>query len=77
MMSEIENKVKDVIKRTFNVDIKISESTSPSDISGWDSFGHLNLILELEENFNIKFSDEDMLKLDSVKNINDVVRKYS
>ena len=68
-MDHIHNEVIKVIKRTFSVDAEVNEALTSKDISGWDSFGHLNLILELEKEFKIKFSDEEILRLDSVKNI--------
>lgn len=52
-------------------------STIPEDISDlkmgdfdeWDSLGNFNLILAIEQNFQIQFKIEDMEKLNSIKEI--------
>ena len=42
-------KIEDIVGRVFNVDPRgLSELSSHDTIDGWDSMGHLTLILELE-----------------------------
>ena len=36
-----------------------------SDVASWDSIGHLNLILELEDEFLISFEKEEIEIIDS------------
>lgn len=38
----------------------ISEATNASSVSGWDSFAHINLIVALENAFDIKFSTKEL-----------------
>jgi acyl carrier protein len=44
----------------------ITEESSPRTVEGWDSLGHMNLMLALEEEFGVQFSDERILQLLSV-----------
>jgi len=36
-------------------------------VESWDSLGHLNLILAIEEEFDVKFLTEEIPKLNSIK----------
>jgi acyl carrier protein len=47
----------------------ITEESSPRTVEGWDSLGHMNLMLALEEEFGVQFSDERILQLLSVGTI--------
>ena len=38
-------------------------------IPEWDSLGNLNLLLKIEEAFKVKFSIEEMTKINSIKKI--------
>ena len=44
----------------------ISESTTASDVEGWDSFAHINLIVALEERFNVKFTTQEISEMTCV-----------
>ncbi len=41
---------------------------------GWDSFGHLRVILELEEEFSVRFDMDRIPELKSVKLIEEELR---
>jgi len=41
-------------------------NTSPADIKRWDSVTHVNLIMEIEETFDVEFRMEDLGRLQSV-----------
>ena len=47
----------------------IDEGSSPDSIENWDSLHHMNLVLALEEEFDVEFSDEQVMKMDSVGEI--------
>lgn len=46
---------------------QVSDVSSPDTLSEWDSITHLNLIMAIEEAFEIQLSPEDALDLNSVK----------
>ncbi len=47
-------------------DIVLTPNTTAADIQGWDSFGHLNLILALESRLGIKFKATEIESLHNV-----------
>jgi acyl carrier protein len=44
----------------------ITETTRDEDIPAWDSLGHLNLMMALEQTFDIMLDVEDFANLKSV-----------
>jgi len=52
----------------------LSEESSPETISSWDSLGHLNLVMALEEEFGVSLSAEDALAMRDVGSIRRLLR---
>lgn len=53
-----------VISQVLNVPLtQINEESSPDSITGWDSLKHMNLVLALEEEFNVQFSEEQIVEM--------------
>lgn len=60
----MKNKIKNVISSIFDVNInEISDDTSPDSLDNWDSMGHMNLIVALEEEFNIIFDEDEITEM--------------
>jgi acyl carrier protein len=61
------NDLKTVIASTFEVpEDQITNDCSSGKIPQWDSIGHLNLILALEERFKISFTVDEIMALRDV-----------
>lgn len=66
--------IKDLLVEAANVDRnKIEESSSLKDDLGIDSLDAVEIVLEIETRFDIKVSDEEIAKLNTVKDIIDLV----
>jgi acyl carrier protein len=71
----ITERVRQVVALTFNVPPEtVGDQTSQDDIAAWDSIGHANLILGLEEEFGAALPDDVMPTLTSVAAIADHFR---
>ena len=46
--------------------IVLTPDTTAADIQGWDSFGHLNLVLALESRLGMKFKTTEIESLHNV-----------
>jgi len=58
-MSENEIKLKQVIADVLQINVSsIDDDTSVDTVESWDSLAHLNLILAIEERFDISFSED-------------------
>lgn len=54
----------------------ITDSTRPEDIESWDSFNGLVLVTELEKNFKVKFSLEEVVAVKNVGDIKKILRHH-
>ncbi len=65
--NEILTKVNDIFKDAFGKDdLKISFETIAADIEGWDSLMQINLIEMIEDEFNIRFSMDEVVGMTNV-----------
>jgi acyl carrier protein len=56
----MEDRIKAVVSAVLNISIDdINNDSSPDTIESWDSLKHMNLIVALEEEFEIIFDEED------------------
>ena len=68
MNNNIEDRIKNVMSAVFEISIEeINDESSPDTIELWDSLKHLNLVLALEEEFNVQFTDDDITELINMK----------
>ena len=57
-----------LLANVLGVEIEeISEDTSPDTMSAWDSITHLNLIMAIEETFEVEMSPDEAMDLNSFK----------
>lgn len=47
-------------------DWQIDEETTAAEVPGWDSLSHANVILAVEKAFGVRFSNVEVLKLNSI-----------
>jgi acyl carrier protein len=55
---------------------RIDPDTLRDEIAGWDSLGTLSLLAALDERFDIHLSEQDIERLQSVKDIFDLLRRH-
>ena len=68
--SEQLEKLSSIFKVLFNrPDLELTDNLSAKDIPGWDSFNHVNLIINIEEEFGIKFTNDEVGGMQSVGNL--------
>ena len=66
------NKLYSIISKVMDVpESEINDQSSPENIESWDSFHGLLLVDELENNFNVKFTIEEIA---DVQNVGDIKR---
>lgn len=71
---EILIKLQDIFRDIFdNEELIIQEDMTSDDIDEWDSLTQISLVCALEDDFDTKFTLEQLQKLKNVKNIVDIV----
>lgn len=69
--------IQEVFNRVFTESpLVISANTLKQDVEQWDSLGHLNLILELEDAFDLSLDTDDIINIKSIQDIISVLAKY-
>jgi len=73
----MQSRIAAVLARTFKVPAdSVNAESGPHSILAWDSAGHMNLVLELEKEFDVTFSDDDVVELVGVEPIERALRRY-
>ena len=69
--------VQQLIAATLKVSpSQITRKTKDSDISAWDSLAHVNLMMNLEQRFDLFLEVEDFSRLTSVPTILDYLGEH-
>ncbi len=64
----MEDKINEVISKIFGTPLnEINSQSSPDTIENWESINHIKLITALEEEFDVEFTDEEILEMQNVK----------
>jgi acyl carrier protein len=63
-MNVTDDKLKKVLAAVFKIEVTaINDDTSVDTVDRWDSLNHLNLILALESEFGVSFSEEQSVEI--------------
>lgn len=69
-MGNFRDQAKEVFARVMEMDpSQITDETSPDNLAQWDSVAHVQLVLGLEEAFNVTISPEESIEFESFKDI--------
>lgn len=64
MMSSNEDRLKQVMSDVFKIETSdINDETSVDTVETWDSLRHLNLVLAIEQEFDISFTEEQTIEI--------------
>jgi acyl carrier protein len=75
-MDHIHSELQDVFRRVFDDDeLVITDRTTATDIDGWDSIAHINLVIAIEKHFGIKFSASNLAAMKGAEqNVGDLAK---
>jgi acyl carrier protein len=76
-MNNLENLMK-ILKRVFSIKNieEIEDDFGPDQIEAWDSLNHIDLVTELEEQFEIELAVEDVSRMYTIGDIKKILKKY-
>ena len=70
------NRVRQIAADVFGVPLaEITPASSPQTISAWDSTMHLNLILAIEEQFEVQLSPEEIEQMHTIGEVTAILEK--
>ncbi len=70
----MEEKVLEILKDLFELDT-VDETCSQETCEKWDSMGQLNLVVELETEFDVTLEPEEIGEMKSYNDIVDILKK--
>ena len=74
MENNLDNHIKNVMSAVFEIPIgEITEDTSPDNVGSWDSLKHMNLVVALEEEYDIEFIEEEIVEMMNLSQIKSIV----
>lgn len=70
-------RLEDVIKETLGLGAKrtLADSDGLGKVAGWDSLGHLNLMVAIESAFRIRWTTREIAELQTVGEIRHALSK--
>ena len=69
-------KYNEVFVNTFNVSKSDLDGLEYQGVDAWDSIGHMNLIGELEDAFDIEMETDDIVDFSGYKKGIEILKKY-
>jgi acyl carrier protein len=74
--TDLTKRLTDVFHRTFDDDrLTLSRTMVAADVEDWDSLTHINLIVEIEREFGIKFTTREIAGLTNVGELMDLISR--
>ena len=71
------NKYIEIFSKSLSIDKKkFNEKIKYNDIPEWDSIGHMTLMSDLEDGFNISIETDDIIDFSSFKKGIQILKKY-
>jgi acyl carrier protein len=74
-MTDLNARLKRLIADLFKCDIAdLSDQTGPGDVPGWDSLGHVTLMVEIQKQFGTHVPVEDAIEVESIADLESILR---
>ena len=75
MNNTVQDRIKNVMSAVFELPVnQITDDSSPDTIGSWDSLKHMNLVVALEEEFEVEFTDDDIVEMMNYPLIKEIVK---
>lgn len=76
-MADTEEVIFDIIKETFDFNGEINRETTSEDVDGWDSLGHVTLLIMIQRRFKCNITESQQDNLQNVGELIDLVDSLS
>ena len=70
----VKQKLFELVAEHFSISsVTLSDNTVAGDVIGWDSLAHAELLLKIENEFQIEFNLMDMMNMNSLGELKELV----
>jgi len=74
--TDVMEKLTGVFREVFaDETLSLTPSTTAQDVEGWDSLMHINLVVAVERDFNIRFTTREIAGLQNVGDLVDIIAR--
>jgi acyl carrier protein len=71
----LQERLANLFEKTFGLEKeRFSIDMQPEDVPNWDSIGHMNLIMYMEQEFNQHFEVDDIMEMSSPAKILEILK---
>jgi acyl carrier protein len=71
----LNNRLATIFEKVFGIDpADFSLDTVPEDVLRWDSLGHMSLVMELEDTWNLHFEVDEITEMSSARKIVEILQ---
>ena len=75
-MTSAEKSLREIVAKVLLLQqSQVSDDISRKDSEAWDSLAHLMLINEIETTFEVSFSDDDIVEINTIGDLKQKLRK--
>jgi acyl carrier protein len=71
ILSKIQSIVQDVLDNEY---LNINEQTEATDVEGWDSLAHINIVSQIESELGVHFSLDELARFSTVGKIIEAIQ---
>ena len=73
----MKERIKEIMSAVFGIKCEeISNDASTDTCENWDSLNHMNLIVAIEEEFSIRFLDDEIIKLNNLEALENRIQEF-
>jgi acyl carrier protein len=66
-LNQIDARLQEIARDVFGNDsLVLTDSTKAVEVRGWDSLGHVNFMLSLENEFSVYFSEDEFVGFEDI-----------
>jgi acyl carrier protein len=67
---ELHDQLEEVFRQVFdNENLTLADEMTASDIEGWDSVAHINLMFGIEQAFGIRFKGNELAEMKNISEL--------
>jgi acyl carrier protein len=75
-MTSAEKSLREIVAKVLLLqESQVNDDVSRKDSEAWDSLAHLMLISEIEATFEVSFSDDDIVEINTIGDLKQKLRK--
>ncbi len=66
-MTGVHDRLQEIARDVFDDDdLVLADVTTAADVPGWDSLAHVNFMHSIEEEFDVRFSDDEFVGFSNI-----------